>query len=218
MKRLLFLIGLCCYSLSSHAQIETPLQITPEEEAQAIKETDSGKYYHASGNEENIIFLGEDPLTYRLLTKDRKVLVEGTLSSETDGFAREGRWTEFYKNGNPKITGYYYKNNPVGQWEKYYPTGKLMSAYTYALIYNEENFYCLVGSYRDYYENGQLKTDGLYKASIDNNAKDTIYVEDPITGQQIMKLMPTRRPKSEKMGVWQTYSATGELLKKEDNH
>jgi len=212
------MLGFYCLSLTLHAQIETPLQITPEEEGQVMKETDSGKYYHANGSEENMVFLGEDPLTYRLLTKDRKVMVEGTLSSETDGYAREGRWIEYYSNGKPKTTGYYYKNNPVGQWEKYYPSGRLKETYTLALIYNEENFYCMTGSYREYHENGQLKTDGLYKASIDNNAKDTIYVEDPITGQQIMKLMPTRRPKPEKMGIWETYSASGELLKKEDNH
>ena len=218
MRKAILLIFTLSLAIISKAQIDIPLRLNTDDEGQLIKETDSGKYYHASGDGDRVVFLGEDPLVYRLLTKERKTIVEGSLSSEADSYAREGKWVEYFDNGLVKITGYYYKNKPTGMWQKYYPSGKIMAAYTYGLVDNEEYFSVLIGSYTECFENGRIRVNGLYKASLNPNNKDSIYVEDAVTGEQVLKTVPSRKPKSEKIGSWEYYSENGELMKKEEYH
>jgi antitoxin component YwqK of YwqJK toxin-antitoxin module len=201
--------GLC------HAQVEIPLSFTSEEDNKIVKETDSGKYYKASGGDERTVFLSEDML-YKLYDKDNKVLTEGAVSNDGDKFLREGKWTEFYTNGTIKSTGHYYKDNPVGTWIKYYPGNKLKQICSYALIENGSTHYCMSGTYEEYFDNGHLKTSGLYKAVFDDRAKDTIYVQDPETGKQIKKIVTNSRPRPEKFGTWEYYNESGDLIKKDE--
>src|ERR1051325_1144244 len=132
------------FIFSSHlsfSQVDIPLSFTSEEDNKVIKETDSGKYYNASGNSERIVFINEE-MKYRLFDKDYKLLVDGTVSNDGDKFLREGKWTEYYGSGKIKSTGYYHKGNPVGNWEKFYENGNPMSICSYALVEGGSTFYC----------------------------------------------------------------------------
>lgn len=216
MKKLLLFLAILVFK-SSFAQVETPLNFTSEDDNKVVKETDSGKYYTASKDADLTVYIGEDPMTYRLFDKDNVLLVEGTLVADGDKYLHQGKWTEYYGKGKVKASGYYVRDRPMGNWRKYYPSGKLMSSYTYAPIENSGTpYYCMAGSYQEYYENGQLKVNGFYKAVIDENSKDTVVVQDPMTGNDTKKIVKGTRPRPEKYGTWEYYGENGELTKKED--
>jgi len=217
MKKLLLCLILLATCKSGFAQVETPLNFTSEDENKVVKETDCGKYYTASKDADLTVFVGEDPMMYRLFDKDDVLLVEGTLVAEGDKYLHQGKWTEYYGKGKVKVSGYYVRDRPMGNWRKYYPSGKLMSSYTYAPIENGcTPYYCMAGSYQEYYENGQLKVNGFYKAVIDESSRDTVMVQDPMTGNDTKKIVKGTRPRAEKYGPWEYYSESGELTKKED--
>ena len=199
----------------SFSQVELPIFFTSEEENKVIKETDSGKYYSASGKIERTVFISED-LKYRLFDKEEKLLVEGTVSNDGDKFLREGKWTEYYSNGKIKNTGYYHRGNPVGNWEKFYDNGSPMTICSYALVEGGTTFYCMTGTYEEFFENGQLKLKGLYKAVLNEKGKDTVWVQDPETGKQIMKVVSINKARPEKFGTWEYFNERGELVKNEE--
>lgn len=215
MKKIIAAAFLSTCTCICYAQIEIPLSFTSEDDNKVIKETDSGKYYKASGGDERTIFLSEDML-YRLYDKDNKLLTEGTVSNDGDKFLREGKWTEFYTNGTIKNTGHYYKGSPVGTWIKFYPGGKLKQMCSYALIENSSTYYCMSGTYEEYFDNGHIKTSGLYKAVFDDRSKDTIAVQDPETGKTTRRVISSTKPHSEKFGTWEYFNETGELIKKDE--
>lgn len=207
---------------SVSAQVEVPISFKSENDNRLIKEDDSGKYYVASGSDTtNIVFLGDANMNYKLFNKDYNLLAEGSFSDNDEEISREGKWTDYYENGNVKNIGYYYKNHPIGTWEKYYPSGKLKSQTTYALLVNSDNspIYGKSGPYNEYYENGRLKITGLYGLNFAKSTTtyDTIYVEDPTTGNKIMKVVSQKKPSSLKFGTWQYYNNEGVLEKKEEN-
>ena len=217
MKKLLLCFALCSFFKPGFAQVETPLSFTSEDDNKLIKEADSGKYYTASKDPEKTVFIGEDPMVYRLYDKENVVLVEGTLVADGDKYLHQGKWTEYYGKGKVKASGCYVRDRPIGRWLKYYPSGKLMSSYSYAPIENNGSpYYCMAGSYEEYYENGQLKVSGFYKAVIDENSKDTVIIQDPMTGNDVKKIIKGSRPRPEKFGTWEYYDEKGELTKKED--
>lgn len=216
MKKLLLCLAICAVK-NSYAQVETPLNFTSEDDNKIVKETDSGKYYAASKDAEMTVYIGEDPMVYRLYDKDNVLLVEGTLIEDGDKYLHQGKWTEYYGKGKVKATGYYLRDRPMGSWRKYFPDGKLMSSYSYAPIENNGMpYYCMAGSYQEYYENGQIKVSGFYKAVIDENSKDTVTVQDPMTGNDAKKIIKGTRPRPEKYGTWEYYDEKGALTKKED--
>lgn len=215
MKHCLLFTLLICGYYSSFSQVETPFSFKSEEDNKVVKETDSGKYYAASGDAQKTVFINDD-LVYKLFDKDNKLLVEGTVSNDGDKFLHEGKWAEYYSNGKVKKTGYYHKDNPVGTWQKYYPNGHLMTVYSYTLLEEGASYYCMSGTYLEYFENGQLKLSGLYKAVIDDRGKDTVYVEDPETGKKTRKVISSKTPKPEKFGIWEYYDEKGEMIKKEE--
>jgi len=212
---LLFALFLFSYHLT-FSQVETPLCFTSEEDNKVFKETDSGKYYFASGSfGERIVFINEE-LKYRLYDKDNRLLVEGTVSNDGDKYLREGHWVEYYPSGKVKNSGQYHRNNPVGTWQKFYPNGNLMRTCSYALIEGSSTFYCMTGTYEEYFDNGQLKVKGLYKAVVNDHAKDSMWVQDPETGKQVMKVVTTYKARPEKFGTWEYYNEKGELVKNEE--
>lgn len=216
MKKLLLCLAICAVK-NSYAQVEMPLNFTSEDDNKIVKETDSGKYYAASKDAEMTVYIGEDPMVYRLYDKDNVLLVEGTLIADGDKYLHQGKWTEYYGKGKVKACGYYLRDRPMGNWRKYYPDGKLMSSYGYAPIENNGTpYYCMAGSYQEYYENGQLKVNGFYKAVIDENSKDTVIVQDPMTGNDVKKIIKGTRPRPEKYGTWEYYDEKGAVTKKED--
>ena len=216
MKIIALLIGFCFNFNSAFAQIEADFSFVSEEDNRLIKESDSGKFFVASGDTSRIIFLNDEAFYYRLLSKNKKVLAEGNFSNEGEKFYREGKWNEYYEDGKIKNTGHYYKNYPMGLWQRFYPNGKLKSLINYAIVENGANYFCMSGSFQDFFENGQIKTSGFYKATIDDKSKDTVIVEDPVSGRKFQKIEKGKNPHPEKFGTWEYFSDSGELLKKEE--
>ncbi|HXS38085.1 MAG TPA: hypothetical protein VN721_15385 [Flavipsychrobacter sp.] len=216
MKKLILLVILTGLFKSSFAQVEMPFSFKSDDDNRLIKEEDSGSYYVATGDTTNIVFIGEDESIYRLFNIDNKLLCEGNFSTEGDRYLHEGKWTEYYTNGKIKTTGYYHKDNPVGLWQSFYSNGQLKRTCTYTLIENKGTYYCMTGLYQDYFENGQVRISGLYKAIIDENSRDTVYSEDPVTGKSIPKIDIGHRPWPQKFGMWEYYDEKGALVKKEN--
>jgi len=216
MKKLILLLIVIALYKPSFAQVETPFSFTSADDNRLIKEEDSGSYYVATGDTTNMVFLTDDGSIYRLFNKDTTLLCEGSFSTEGDKYLHEGKWTEYYTNGKIKSTGYYQKNNPVGLWQTFYSNGHLKRTCTYTLIENQGTYYCMTGLYQDYFDNGQVRISGLYKAIIDGNSKDTIYTEDPVTGKNIPKIDIGHRPWPKKFGTWEYYDEQGALVKKEN--
>ncbi len=212
---LLFIVFSFCYK-PLFSQVEPPFSFVSEDNNRLIKEEDSGKYYVASGDTSRIVFIGDETAAYKLFDRNHKILAEGNFSVDGDKYMREGKWTDYYENGAIKNTGYYHKDNPIGLWQHYYPDAKLKTLYTYALVDNGAYYYCMSGSYQEFYENGQLKTNGFYKATIDEKSKDTTEVIDPETEKTVRKITTGKRPRPEKYGTWEYFTDKGELSKKEE--
>jgi len=216
MKRFLILAAFNMVCFAAFAQIEEPLRFTGEDENQLIKEADGGKYFTGAEDSSYTVFLGDDPLKYKLFNKDHKVIADGLLVAEGNVFLHEGKWTEYYDNGKVKSTGMYYKDHPIGNWQRFYEDGKLKLNCTFTLIENGAYYSCMTGDYKEYYENGKSKTTGFYKAVFDESLKDTVMVVNPDTGGEEMKTVKSTKPHAIKFGTWQYYNEQGELLKKED--
>jgi antitoxin component YwqK of YwqJK toxin-antitoxin module len=123
---------------------------------------------------------------------------------------------ENYDNGKIKLTGYYKKSKPIGCWIEYYPNGKTKSSSNYAVFIDFDDVTtCLSGAYQEFYKTGQLKVNGFYSANL-YKVKDTIKVEDPVSGTTVAKIRQHSSVKSEKFGQWEFYTETGELDKKQD--
>jgi antitoxin component YwqK of YwqJK toxin-antitoxin module len=221
MKYILLLLCLCA-TFTVSAQVDLPVFFKSENDNRLIKEDDSGKYYVASGDTSKIVFLDDGAFSYRLYDNEYKLLVEGGFSDNDDELMREHKWTEYYDNGSIKCTGRYYKNHPVGQWEKYYPSGKLKGLVTFAVLVNNDNnpVYGKSGPYSEYYESGQLKVSGLYGLNFMKpvSTYDTILVVDPSTNTKITKVTNHKSPSSVKFGTWEYYTSDGTLEKKEENN
>jgi antitoxin component YwqK of YwqJK toxin-antitoxin module len=201
---------------NTFAQSLIPFEFTSEEENRLIKENDSFKYYVASEDTTNTVCINEEALYYKLLNKDLKVIASGNFIMEGDRFLQEGKWIEKYDNGKIKLTGYYLRNKPIGTWQEYYPNGKLKIVCNYSIFsQGGESAYCLSGTYQEYYSNGVLKVNGLYIASAIAH-HDTITVTDPITRDDITKVITKKSVEAVRAGHWEYYDEHGELDKKED--
>lgn len=151
MRVILSITALFLYlSVPALAQVETPISFTSEDDNKVVQETDSGKYYAATGNDGKTVFINEE-LKYRLYDKDNRLVAEGTVSNDGDKYLREGHWTEYYPSGKIKNSGQYHRNNPVGTWEKYYANGNLMSVCSYAMVEGTTAFYCMTGTYEEFF-------------------------------------------------------------------
>ncbi len=219
--RLTILSLLLCIACTVHAQVDIPFSYRSENDNRLIKEDDSGKYYVASGDTSNIVYLGDDPLVYKLYNKNYNLLAEGFFSGSDEDMQREQKWTEYYDNGSTKATGWYCRNSPVGLWEKFYPNGKVKSRITYGIIIapDASTLFEKCGPYSEYFDNGQVKASGLY--AIDPEKKtivyDTVKVIDPETGKAIKRVNKRDAPACVKLGTWRYYNRDGALEKKEEN-
>ncbi len=155
---------------------------------------------------------------YTLLDKDNFVLVKGQVNTGRcvgQQFNIYGRWTSYYPNGNIKANGIYKDHHAVGYWETFYQDGNIKEAYF--LLNNHKDYYTSYkdGPYYSYYNNGEISSYGWYKPRIDTTLYDTIYVDDPVTGETTM-LTSKGVLRSFKVGTWYYYSEKGELLRQED--
>jgi antitoxin component YwqK of YwqJK toxin-antitoxin module len=214
--RLLFALLFIAFSGGAWAQGSIPFKFISEDDNRLIKETDSVKYFVATGDTDNIVSLNEESLYYRLLNRDRKVVAEGPYIVEGDKFFQEGRWVERFANGKVKLTGVYRKGLTIGTWQKFYSDGKLKTIYNYG-IFNDNGAIssCLSGTYQEYYQNGELKVSGFYCAKF-SMIKDTIEVVDPVTGEKIIKTTNRNVISAAKTGHWEYFNEAGDLERKED--
>ena len=212
---LLFFFTLITLQVS--AQTLIPFEFTSEEDNRLIKENDSLKYYAATGDTSYTVSLNEETSTYRLLTKDRRMIAQGTFVVEGDKYLQDGKWIERFDNGHTKFTGYYQHGKPVGTWEEYYDNGKIKAISNYAIIKDDIGSLksCLSGSYQEYYKTGRLKTVGFY-AAVPQSVSETVKVQDPVSGvtKEVVTKSVTYQP--EKVGHWEQYDENGETEKKED--
>lgn len=216
MKYVLLVIALC-FSFSCMAQIENPFYIGyPASYGDPEKINDST--YSWKINDTLIGIIGGNNHYYKLLSRG-KLLEEGGLGySCVDCPDRNGRCNEFYVSGKVKTTGFYLRGKPVGLWSRYYENGQLQEQYTLTLTKNKEGYKGYIyraGSYQSFYENGQVKTEGLYIVG-EYEAIDSFPRIDPITGETEMLGEKRTDIRSKPFGIWVYYNPDGTVERRED--
>jgi antitoxin component YwqK of YwqJK toxin-antitoxin module len=193
------------------------VQFTSEEDNRLIKETDTVKYYVASGDTTDIVAINEEASTYRLLSKDHKLIADGTFVAEGDKILQDGNWTERFDNGKIKRSGNFSKGKPIGTWEEFYDNGKPKMITNYAILKDGNGGItsCLSGSFHEYYKSGRIKAQGFYAAA-GREGYDTIEVEDPVTRVKVQSSVKTTIYTPEKTGHWELYDENGEMEKKDE--
>lgn len=212
------LVAFISASSELSAQVLIPLKYVSEEENRLLKENDTLRYFAASGDSLNVVAINEETLYYKLVNKRNKskTVAEGGLVPDGDSYLQHGHWVQYYNNGVAEITGSYWRGKPIGVWETYYQDGKVKTTAHYALITDKDGTNtCMSGEYRAYYASGRLKTLGYYTADR-NRYQDTLQVEDPLTGNKLVKTLYKSVYTPKKAGYWEYYTEEGELEKKED--
>ncbi len=216
MIRSILLILFISFSASAMAQVTIPFEFTSEDENRLIKENDSLKFYVANGDTTNTVVINEENTWYKLLNKNRKVVAEGAYLVEADRFIQDGKWVSYFENGKVKLSGYFKKSLPIGTWQEYFSSGKLKKVSNYGLfVYKGEPVTGLSGTYQEFFASGNLKVNGFY-GSVVFSYKDTVYIEDPVSGNKILKPMVHNDIRAEKMGHWEYFTDEGELERKDD--
>ena len=216
MIRNLFLLIFISFSARSLAQTTIPFEFTSEDENRLIRENDSLKFYVANGDTTNMVAINEENSWYKLLNKNRKVVAEGPYVAEGDRFIQDGKWVSYFENGKMKMSGYFKRSLPIGTWQEYFSSGKVKKITNYGLfVYKGEPVTGLSGTYQEFFASGNLKVNGFY-GSVVFSYKDTTYVEDPVSGNKVAKVIVHNDIRAEKMGHWEYYTEDGELERKED--
>lgn len=68
---------------------------------------------------------------------------------------REGKWIDYYPEGNKRAEGYYNNGKKTGKWKFYFPNGRIKQTGSYT---NGK----LSGSWKWYYTNGNLRKEEFY--------------------------------------------------------
>lgn len=200
----------------SFAQSLIPFEFTSEEDNRLIKENDSFKVYVSSGDTSNAVCISEEYSLYRLLSKSGRTIAAGGFLMETDKFLQDGKWTTFYENGRVKMTGYFQRNIPIGTWQEFNKNGGLKTVSNYGLFVQSTGVAsCLSGTYQEYYNSGKLKVNGFYAGSL-VTVRDTVTVTDPVTGQDVIKVINRKELAAVKTGHWEYFEENGDLEKKEE--
>ena len=102
----LVILALCvCDNAVGQALI--PFKYTSEDENRLIKENDTVRYYIATGDTVNVVALNEEGMYYKLVNRKdkKKVMAEGGLLADGDGYLQHGRWVQYHSNGKTAISG-----------------------------------------------------------------------------------------------------------------
>ncbi|RYE25801.1 MAG: hypothetical protein EOP51_02740 [Sphingobacteriales bacterium] len=133
--------------------------------------------------------------------------------NKTDGQGkRNGLWaiSQPERMGEEPFTevGSYDHGNKYGAWYKLDEQGELLA--------NETFRNNVLDGEAKYFERGFLVATGNYRGLNPAHEMDTFMVENPITGEQSLKSIPTER-RTVRHGLWRFYDAgTGRLLREED--
>lgn len=222
MKAILYIFLLLLIAHNVKAQIDVPYNFLtlsygePKSDSLGSYRSinDKGKYYVIRLSDKNV---------YTLSTNDGTVILRGGVkkTSHCTGIPlkQDGYWTSYYNNGNKKAKGFYNdKSIAIGYWETYYENGTLKETYFLSDDPEHEPWRAPLktGKYTSYYDNGQIESKGFYTARIDATMNDTLYVEDPVTGDTTLVITKGSKH-SFKVGPWYYYDSTGVLLRKEDH-
>jgi len=179
------------------------------------KKDSTGYWAVPTGDTTKIVFMGKGRSDYKVYNRYTKQLViDGELgeTQPVDYIRRSGKWLEYYDNGNLKTEGYFLWESPFGNWKFYYENGKLKESYIIGRIETDSSSnYCMIGPFQQFYENGQIKVDGFFKAKVDSGYVDVDDVDTGTTFSVMIKL-----PVSQKYAFWHYYKENGELEKTED--
>lgn len=216
--RLSLLIALAFSTCTASAQELIPFKYKSEEDNKLISENDSVRVYVAAGDTGMAVTINEEILFAKMVYRrnKKKVIAEGTIIAEGDGYVQHGGWMMYHSNGAPKISGSFVKGKPAGAWQEYYTSGKPKKTYHYAILSDKDGTYtCMSGAYNEYYETGGIKVTGFYLAER-SRTTDTQTVEDPISGEKKVNTVSRSIYKPRKTGPWEYYNDAGEAEKKEE--
>ncbi len=213
-----FVLLVFCAGSDVMGQALIPFKYTSEEDNRLIKENDTTRYYIATGDTVNVVALNEDAMYYKLVNRKdkKKVVAEGGLVADGEGYLQHGRWVQYHSNGKTAISGSYIKGKPAGIWEEYFPDGRLKVSGHYAIISDKDGVTtCRSGEYLEYYSNGQIKVSGYYAADR-TVSKDSTTVEDPVSGKMVTRTISKSYYSPKKAGFWDHYNEAGEVEKHEE--
>lgn len=228
--RLIILILIGIYTFDSKSQNlgqsrnYDVFNISDDGKYRKIKETDSELIFHPYYDTTLIcVFRRHKPFEVR--DSEFNLLESGYFISNVckNRCYRNELWKEFYTDGSLKSIGNYKKNQKINTWKYFHKNGNLMRFEDYPYdndykfsfdnpYFQSEPF--LIAEY-EYYENGQLKTEGRYEKSYDCIGIDSIYITDPETGKETLQTLPVETC-SKKCGIWNYYFPDGSLMKKEE--
>ncbi len=216
MLRFVLLCVFIVFRLCASAQVLISFEFTSEDENKPVKENDSCKCYIATGDTSHTVCIYEEGSYYKLFNRTHKLIAEGAFIAEGDKFYQDGKWIARFESGRVKRTGYYKHGLAVGTWEEFYSNGKIRTIRNYAIFDDGgELSSCLSGTCQEYYQNGNMKSNGFYVAVL-TTINDTMVVDDPVTGQSVRRLVQHRKIRPEKMAQWENFNENGEAEKKED--
>lgn len=128
---------------------------------------------------------------------------------------KDGKFEEFFENGQLKVSGQYKNKKRTGEWKSYYKTGELSSVHTYSKGKKNK-------VYKSFFKNGSLKYEtknidgvfinkGYYESGnllFERVLKDGFYKEYFQSGKLKIK---SNYKDWQLSGVWKKFYPTGEL-------
>lgn len=201
---------LLLFGLSCEAQLNDAFRQYYSEKP--FKKDADGIYYNLDA--QRLIFFSTHDSIYQVYSKAYELQEQGHYTmTAPDSIGRHGLCTELYSTGKVKAIGNYIRNKPVGEWNRYYPSGKLMANYTIKIV--SKNLFNYSGVYNEYYENGQARVKGNYAMAPneDSTLEDTFKLLSPSTGEQWTRLLTKF---SDKVGIWYYYNEKGEQTGEEE--
>ena len=112
-----------------------------------------------------------------------------------------GPFESYYKIGNIKESGEWRNSYRYGNWKLYSQDGILLKDYNY-----DENGK-LMGEYKDYYDNGKLKSEGTY-TTVPQEIERRIYKAEMEADVIIKETVNVEI----KTGIWKYYDEQGEII------
>jgi antitoxin component YwqK of YwqJK toxin-antitoxin module len=209
----LIVIVCCLMPRVMHAQVEIPFYGATDDVGRILRNDSSLMLFVPLSDSTRSVSISSSLKEYKVYDKNKQLLAEGELWPAGRGhqLARNGKWTEYYKNGNIKHTGYYYANQAIGTWKSYYQNGQIRQVNNYGEIWSDSAVtYCKVGSYEEYYENGKPMVMGFYRV-----VYDTFIPVEAKTIKRKRVTIKARAARSQPGGVWTYFKESGEIERQE---
>ena len=104
----------------------------------------------------------------KLKAKGEEVVYQKRFERNYENGKLHGKYTEWYSDGSPKLSAYYYKGQINGMYTRWYSNGNIKIEARY--IDGTR-----AGIYKEYYENGNIRLDYLYTATGQQDGNQTEY-------------------------------------------